>query len=224
MAENIQFIYTIVLAFIIFLSLAYSIGYWKKIRENRYFKLFPVYTATSLLVSLTWIFNLPFPGKLFQNIFIGVEFFIFYHFFSKVLTGRKEYFIVGLAILFYISIILVGAFLYNSQTKYVTVISFFKNYVCDEWYVIQNIFIVIPILIYYHSLLNPPYSKNLNADPVFLAMTGIAFCFALSIPLFVFIKMIRHEAKEIFSYLFIINTLAYIVMHLFFIKSYKCIK
>ena len=150
MAEKIRFVYNVLQYLVELISLFYAIIYWKKICKTDYLKLFPVYIAGSLLVCIPWFFqSLNLPGILIQNIFIPFEFFIFYHFFIKVIQGKISYFVlITLCILFSFSIIIVAALMYSNQSKYKN-ITFLNNELFPELVVIENIFIVIPILLYY---------------------------------------------------------------------------
>jgi hypothetical protein len=226
MGEKIQWIYNSLQNVIVFVSLLYAIINWRKIKQNGYLKLFPLYIAISLVISLFWFFKkIQFPGILIQNIFIPFEFFIFYNFFIKVLKNKQFYIIlITLSILFALSIIAVPTFLYTNQNLHKNIISFLKYNGLFESIVIENILIVIPILLYYMSLFNRPYIKNLSTDSIFLAMTGILFCFALPIPVYVLKSIITSYNRQLYLYLYIINSIAYIGMHLFFIKAFKCIK
>lgn len=227
MVQKIQWISNLLQVLIVFISLLYAIIYWRKIKRNGYFTLLPIYIFISLVISGFWFFKqqINFPGKLIQNFFIPFEFFVFYNFFIKVLKGKKYFFIlITLSVLFFLSIIIIGAFLYSHQTTYVDIISFLSNYGFSELFVIENILIVIPVLLYYISLYNRPYIKHITQDPTFLVMTGILFCFTISTPIFAFGPLIWAKHKNIFTYLYIINSLAYILMHLSFIKAFKSIK
>jgi hypothetical protein len=225
MAEQVRWMYILLQVSILFISLVYGIIYWNQIKQHGYLKLFPLYTGISLSLSLLWFFKIiHFRGLLIQNIFILFEFLIFYNFFIKVLKNKKFYFIlITLNVLFFLSIFLVVAFLYNNQNKYMNIISFLRHLRSSELSVIENIFIVIPVLLYYISLFNRPYIKNLSGDPIFLVMTGILFCMVLSIPVFAFQNIIMDNNRQVYLYLYIINSISYIIMHLFFIKAFKSI-
>ena len=225
MDEPIRWFYNIVQVSIVFISFLYGIIYWERIKQNGILKLFPIYIAVSLLTSLPWFFKqIRFPGVFIGNIFLVFEFYIFYNFFIKILKGRKFYFILkGLILLFFISAIIVTSFLYNSQTKYRDLFSLIYSRPLSELMFIENLFYIIPPLLYYISLFNRPYIQNVSTDSVFLTMSGILFCFSISTPLFAFIRVLD-RSKDIFNYLYTINSVAYIIMHLFFIKAFKCIK
>jgi hypothetical protein len=227
MAEKIQWLYTIIQNFVAFITLMTTIIYWKKIKQNDYFTLFPVYIFFTLLISCVWFFRkqIDFPGRLIQNIFLPFEFFTFYNFFLKVLKGRKNYFLlITLSILFFVSTIIVITYLYSTQTRYPNIISFANSSIFPEIIVIENILIVIPVLAYYISLFNQPYIRSLSTDPVFLVMTGILFYGVISIPLFAFQNIMMNNYRALYMYLYVINSITYIIMYLFFIKAFKSIK
>ena len=226
MAEKIQWVYNMLQLLIVFISLSYGIIYWQKIKQHGYFLLFPIYTAVSLSTTLLWfVKNIDFPGVLIENIFIAFELVIFYNFFIKVFKEKRVYIIlICLCALFFISLILGAVLLYSHQNEYMNIITFFNHFGFTELVVIEEIFVVIPILLYYISLFNRPYINNLSEDPIFLVMTGMLFCMVSSLPIFVFSKVIINYDRPLLIYLYIINSVAYIVMHLFFIKAYQSIK
>jgi hypothetical protein len=225
MATTVEWLYYLLQTLIVLASLTIGLICWTKIKQHEYLKLFPLYSAVSLFTTLPWFFNqlVKFPGILIGNIFIAFEFYIFYNFFIKILKGKFYFILTGLSLLFFLCAIIVIYFLYNHQNTYTTINSLIYRRPLSELMFIANLFYIVPALLYYISLFNRPYIQNLTADPVFLATSGILFCFSISTPLFAFIKVID-ENKTIFSYLYIINSLAYIILHLFFIKAYKCIK
>jgi hypothetical protein len=224
MGEKIVWIRNIFQASIALMSLIYGIIYWKKIKYG-YLKLFPLYIAVSLLITCTWFFkSLHYIGLLIQNFFILFEFFLFYNFFTKVLKGKKNYItLYSLSFLFVISAITIGALLFKNQNEYTNIFLYYRHYSPAELVVVENVLIVIPVLLYYVSILNHPYIKQIIQDPIFLVMTGILFCFTISTPIFAFGRSIWLRDKHVFSYLYTINTLAYIIMHLFFIKAFKSV-
>jgi hypothetical protein len=226
MVEKIEWIRNIFQALIALISLVCGIIYWGKIKYHGYLKLFPIYIAVSLLISCTWYVKpLHYIGLLIQNFFILFEFFLLYNFFIKVLKGKKNYiFLIALSFLFVLCTIIIGAFLYMNQSKYTNIFSYYSHNIPVELVVIENILIVVPVLFYYASILNRPYIKQIIQDPIFLAMTGILFCFTISTPIFAFGRSIWLRDKHVFSYLYTINALAYIIMHLFFIKAFKSIR
>jgi hypothetical protein len=225
MAKKIEWGYNILLDLVILISLIYAIINWIKIKDNGYLKLFPAYISVSLILSLFWFFkDIRSLGLLIQNFFILFEFFIFYNFFIKVLKQKKfRIFLNVLTTIFLISTIIIVSVLYTNQDTYINLFSFFSHNFLSELVVLENIFIVIPVLLYYITLFNRPYVKIIIGDPIFLVMTGILFCFTISTPVFAFMESIISRDKQIFIYLYMINDLAYIIMNLFFIKAFKSV-
>lgn len=222
MAEKVHFYYTLVQHIILFFSLFLSIRYWNKIRQSS-FKLIPIYLSISLIISIPWYFkSFQFPGIAFQNIFIVFEFFIFYNFYKRVLKEQKIYrLFVFLNAIFIISIIMIIIINFSRQAKFTNIIIWLNQKTFTDLYVIEGITIVIPVLFYYKSIFSPPFVKDLKSDPVFLVMTGILFCFTISIPVFAFQELIFLQDKDVFIYLYIINSFSYIIMYLFFIKAFR---
>lgn len=225
MAEKVLMFYSALMDCTILVSLTFSIVYWSSLKKIKYLRFLPFYTGISFIVDTDYYFhNLGTLKELPENIFTIGEFILFYNFYSYVLVKRENKIILQiLIVIFLIFFVIILAFL---QNKYSTesFIAIYKNHIIVEQIVICNILLVIPTLIYYKSLFNPPYKKNLTNDPIFLIMTGILFCFSLSTPIFLFSRMLVHYNREIYYYLFMINSTAYLTMHVFFIKAYINIK
>ncbi len=225
MAEKVRLYYNITQHLIVLLSFIYSLFYWKQIKRS-YLKLFPLYILISLIIGIPWYFKyIDFPSVLLENIFILFEFFIFYNFYLQLFKQQKIYkTLYVLALIFLISFIVIPTIIYNNQTKFKDIFSLLDHDVFTECIVIGNVLIVIPALFYYKSLFYPPYIKNLSSNPVFLIMTGILFCFATSIPVFLFQRIIVLHNRVLYLYLYMINAFGYITMHLFIIRAYMNIK
>lgn len=221
MAEKVYFYYTIAQHSIMFFSLLLSITYWKKIMQSR-LKLFPLYLFISLIIIIPWyIKKIPFPGIAVQNIFIIFEYYFFYTFYKKVLREKKYFtLLILLNAIFTVSIIAIPVINFNAQHKFFNLIFWLNQTTFPELYVIECITIVIPVLFYYKLLFTPPFKKDLASDPIFLIMTGILFCFTISIPVFALQELIPQD-KQLFIYLYIINSFSYIIMYLFFIKAFR---
>jgi len=224
-AEKIKLIYSLFTDIVIFASFIVSIINWNKIRENKLMILFPFYILFSLLIDIHDYFP---PSKSFGaaplNIFSVVEFFFFYNFYRMVFLAKSLKLILAILCLgFIISSILILFFLnkiYESENFF----SLIRTHLFVEILVLENIFLVIPVLFYYRSLFNPPYIQNLVNDPIFLIMTGIIFCFSISTPILVFARTIANLDKQSYYYLNIISVIGFIIMHIFFIKAFINLK
>ena len=183
-------------------------------------KLFPFYIFFSLSIDIHDYFP---QSKSFGaaplNIFSIVEFFFFYNFYRMVFEGKTlKSILIILCLGFIISTIIISFFLnkiYDSENFF----SLIRTHLFVEILVLENIFLVIPVLFYYRSLFKPPYIQNLVNDPIFLVMTGIIFCFSISTPILVFARTIAKVDKQSYYYLNIISVLGFIIMHIFFIKA-----
>src|SRR6478672_8162275 len=88
MADKVRLFYNIIQHSFQFLSLIYSIMYWKYIKVS-YLKLFPIYIAISFVICLSWYFrSLHLPGVAAQNIFIVFETLVFYNFYLQIFKSK----------------------------------------------------------------------------------------------------------------------------------------
>ena len=225
MTDKIRLFYTITQDSIILFSLICSIIFWKNIRHS-YLKNFPFYTAFSIIVALTWyIKSVHFIGRTCQNVFVAFEFFTFYNFYLHVFRDNKIYKIILniLIVIFATAQIIIPIALYCNANKASATVALLNN-VFTELIVIENILIAVPALIYYRSLFFPPFINNLSTNYIFLAMSGILFCFAISIPVFLFQRILLPQNKQLYMSVYMINSFGYITMHLFFIRAYLNIR
>jgi hypothetical protein len=225
MGEKVNLIYSTLTFCTILISLLFSIAYWKRIKKMKYIRLLPFYIAFSFIVDLPYYFHKylhlnALPG----NIFTIVEFLFFYHFYRNVMPEKKIKSILGILVAVFITFLVIMVIFLQNKYPNETFFSIWKTHAFFEVIVIENILLVIPILLYYKSLFNPPFIRNLTNDPIFLIMTGVLFCFSISIPVFLFSRMLAHYDSEVYYYLYMINSIAYITMHIFFIKAYLNIK
>lgn len=221
MGEKIFIIYSALMDCTILISLIFSIVYWKSLKKFRYLSLFPIYTGLSLIVDLENY--LPYYDNLKalpENIFTIVEFLFFYNFYKNVLLEKKQKIILRYLFVGFILFSVIIGFFFHLKYPTESFLSIYKTHVIAEAIVIGNILLVIPTLLYYKSLFNPPFIRNLTNDPVFLIMTGVLFCFSISTPIFIFSRLLFHYNKDVYYYLFMINCTAYLTMHIFFIKAY----
>lgn len=206
------------------ISLIISIVYWQRIKKSN-LKLLPVYTLVSLFISIPWYFNhISFPGIAIQNFFTLFEAFIFYHFYNTVLIGIHQ----GRLLLLLYSILIISAIIIPaisfSQSDTTNLMTWINKKIFTHLYVIESIVVVVPVLFYYRSLFNPPLSNGLANNPTFLVMSGILFCFTISIPVLAFRETMLSQNKEVLLYLYIINSFSYVIMYLFFIKAFTKLK
>ena len=93
MSSNILFAQGIILDSVIFISFLFSLFNWRKIMSYREFRLFPIYQFFSLVSDGLCYENLNLGisvGHFPINLFIILEFCIFYYFFWHILNLRKN--------------------------------------------------------------------------------------------------------------------------------------
>ena len=225
MSEKVYWVYTILVDCSILISFLFSIFYWKSIRKMMFLRLFPFYTGFSLITDCFNYFPKYRSNHLPLNIFIVVEFLFFYQFYRNVLKEKKTKNILTILAALFIVFFITTLIVFRYQNPILPFFSIFNTPLLPDVVVIENILLVIPILLYYKSLFNPPFiRKNLTNDPIFLIMTGVLFCFSISTPFFLFEKIIAVHDRDSYYYLFMINAIAYTIMHIFFIKAYLNIK
>jgi hypothetical protein len=90
----------------------------------------------------------------------------------------------------------------------------------------SNIFLIIFSAFFYKDLLNNKPKLILTKSSSFWIVTGIFFSYCVSFPVYSLVPFIvkSTEYKNTRSQLFSISNMSLIVMYLFFIKSYLCIK
>ena len=91
---------------------------------------------------------------------------------------------------------------------------------------VSNIFIILYSVIYYRDLLKTKPTLILIKSSAFGIVTGMFFSFSVSFPIYAlnpFIK-VYPEYQNIRLQVFSISNIALIVMYLFIIKSYLCLK
>ena len=221
--KTILFTYTTVLNVVILISLLFAIKNFKKIRLTN-LGIFPLYTFISLLVDIISYIDKP-CGILLTNMFIIFEFVIFYNFYWKILNDSKSHKILTLIFISFIFLFIIMIPMYYYRFKYIfndnlSFIEIFIKHPFMELMAATDILIIIPVILYFRSLFLIPINK-LNADPIFLVMTGIIFGFCIMIPMDAMFLLVRSYAKNLFMYLYVINAFGYILFHLFLIKAYS---
>lgn len=225
MAEKIKLAYSLLTDLTIFISFVVSLIYWNRIKKNRIIVFFPIYILVSLLIDIHDYFPIAQSfGAAPLNIFSIIEFFFFYNFFRMVIKNVSAQILLNsLSLTFTICVTIIFIY-FNKIYQNEGFLELIKTHLFVEILVIENIFLVIPVLLYYKTLFDPPYINNLVNEPIFLIMTGIIFCFSITTPILVFSRMIANINKETYYYLYIINAIGFIIMHIFFIKAFINIK
>lgn len=109
-----------------------------------------------------------------------------------------------------------------------SILMFLNNY--RNWALIgafSNTGLIILCLYYYFQLFANGRPENLFSDPGFWAVTGIFLCVCISLPMLAFHYFLNSELildKRTFRNLFSLGVVGYILMHLFFIKSFLSLR
>ena len=79
-------------------------------------------------------------------------------------------------------------------------------------------------IFYYYTIVNQTKSFVLVKEPSFWVVNGVFIGMIMNVPLHIARNFfIREDGYEIWAFLFALCSLAYIIMHIFFIKAYLCI-
>jgi hypothetical protein len=135
-----------------------------------------------------------------NSLFTIFEFFLFLFIINKYTDSKKTQIYSILAVILYSAFIAVLI-----ATK-----SFFEN------------LILLPACcVYVLKLFQRSDITKIDSSFSFCIVLGITFYVLFTTPYFIFVNILPNEYKEKF---FIINTIAYVVMNIFFIKGYLCLK
>jgi hypothetical protein len=220
-AEKIKLAYSLITDLTIFISFVVSLIYWHSIKKNRLIVFFPIYILFSLLIDVHDYFPITHSlGAAPLNIFSIIEFFFFYNFFKMVIQNASAQMLLNSLLLAFTICVTIIFIYFNNIYQNEGFLELIKTHLFVEILVLENIFLVIPVLVYYKLLFRPPYINNLVNNPIFLIMTGIIFCFSITTPILVFSRMIANINKQAYYYLYIINAVGFIIMHIFFIKAF----
>jgi hypothetical protein len=151
---------------------------------------------------------------LIERVLILFQFIVLGLFYMIIL--KKSIFIKKIKVLFYLSIII----------QITLIIATFITDVLLYTKISSNVFLIIFSAFFYRDLLNNKPTLILIKSTSFWIVTGIFFSYCVSFPVYSltpFIKKIP-EYKNIRSQLFSISNMSLIVMYLFIIKSYLCLK
>ncbi len=204
---------------IIFIAFIVAIAFSKK-EKPFYFKYILLFIILGFGVSLNTILNLHL--KLGRNLIMFAieralmlfQFFALGLFFSALL--KKSIFSRKIKLLFYVSsiigmilipiAILANAFLYTQ--------------------IATNLVLIIFCVFYFRDLLSTKPTLILIKSSAFWIVTGIFFVCCISFPIYSLQPFIANnqEYKSVSTQIFAISNMALIVMYLFIIKSYLCLK
>lgn len=147
-------------------------------------------------------------------IFLLVEFYILYHFFSHSLNNVKSKRVLNLIRWIYPILILTCWVPGNNpnSSKYVL-------------YLIQAALVLFPVFLFVIELFKYPLQEDIRQVPAFWITSGVFFYFSATIPFFLmkdYLFLTTRGLKE--GGIHSINQLCYAIMFLLINKGYKCYK
>ncbi len=191
---------------------------------------FLVYISSAMLLFLgtdltICILNLDikdsiFLETLFNTLFAMAETYIFYTFFSYVITSKKfkiifTLFVVLLFVLLTLLVIKIMSFKSSISTI---------NSVLDKVLTLELSLLAVCCLYYFYELLSQKTDKNLMQSPSFWIVTGLFFYCLAIIPFFLIATEIRVNRPDIYLLLFSIHFLFMSILFLCITKAFLCKK
>jgi len=190
---------------------------YKKIKGLR---IFIYYGIASLFQSITSIIiNVYNPFHLYNspfiensiNVFIVIEFVIFYTFLIKIISNKKAQNVMK---------VLLGTFLLLAS--YLCFVGGKFNSLPDSLSVIESFLIASGCLYYFFELFSFPSITTLSGNPNFWAIAGMFFLSAATIPLFLLRKSLDLNFPRLYVPLYSITFISYIVLFGCIINAFLC--
>lgn len=143
-----------------------------------------------------------------MNLFMLIEFIIFYLFLIRSIRSRFFTRILKTIIIIFPAMILYHwtARLHSNSAAFV---------------IMEAYLIIIPCLFYYYELFRIPTPINLLREPRLWAISGILFLFILLAPLFLQGPALYIAANDLSS-IYVITFIGYIILFIFFIAALIC--
>lgn len=211
---------------IILISFTLSIKFIneKRISSTKYIRIYiflGVLLCSNAILSTSNLFGLGYFRKddthLIQEILFLLQYLSLCFFFIKVLSPSiSKFYIKGIKAMALISIIIQVAtmlFLYMRNNH------FFSN-------ALSNLFLIIFSIVYFKDLLTNKPTQNLFKTANFWVIIGIFFHACVSFPIYALLPTIISSihTKVYNEQIFSLSNMSLIVMYLFFIKSFLCLK
>jgi hypothetical protein len=205
--------------FIIIINLLIAIFFIRK-EKPYYYKFLFIFIFVGLLISLNSIINIlikPLGNQILpitERLLLLVQFFLVAKLYKELL--KKSLLKKTINNLFYLSILvqitLVSISIFMSVPSYTKIGT--------------NAFLILFSVFYYRDLLTNKPKLIILKSSTFWLVTGIFFSFSISFPVYALIPFLSKfpDYNNIKYQLFSISNIALIVMYLFFIKSYLCLK
>jgi hypothetical protein len=194
----------------------------KKKQNHFILKLFPIYLGSFLILSIIFYCGIVFLSKSnYYKIFLVVkhytdfavtliELFVFGNLLLKVIKnwGIKNFITWGLII-----IIIGEILLFTDSVTY---------QVLENLYIIEDLFLLIPCVVYFVELFRSPPILKLLDEPSFWVVTGLFFFVVFTLPVTLLSGYLKKLSYELYVHFYAIVYLSYILLFLMICKAYLC--
>jgi hypothetical protein len=196
------------------LALILSIVILQRNRSLGYLRFFPFYHGCSVLTEIFADYYFPtsnpynHSSNMPYNIFTLIEFLFFaFYIYSSVKTGRR----------------LILTSVMGFLTLY-TLLMYKSEFECTFHFtlLLQNVFLLIPCILYFNDVFTTFSSSNLAKEPAFWIVTGIMFYSIITTPTQIY-RFVYKLDSEVRGLIYVAtNGTAYILMYVLFVKAYTC--
>jgi len=145
------------------------------------------------------------------NIFIVLEFIIFYLFLISAIKSRLIRMLMQLTLLMFLISTLSYWIISNGFNEGPAILTVLESYL-----------IILPCLYYYYELFKIPSSKRILDESKFWTITGMLFLFAFLIPIFLQRNNIFWNFRYLYRTAYSITFIGYTILFVFFLKAIQC--
>jgi hypothetical protein len=195
---------------------AIGIKFLSRLKENKILLIIPILSLSQILFSEVLkfahrrYFNVSNDSVILTNTYICLEYFILIQFFWKIKTSRKEKFLILISLP-----ITIFSLLFSNNLK------FRQNIISIDTFLLLEGPIIIILALYF--LVHRIKNKNLInyiQEPNFIAAIGIFLSFLILWPTNIIQKFILIDPGTFVSFLFISNSISYLIFFSFLSYSF----
>jgi hypothetical protein len=212
----IQFLNLILTSF----AIAIGIKFLSRLKENKILLIIPILSLIQILFSEVLklanrrYFNVSNDSVILTNTYICLEYFMLIQFFWKIKTSRKEKFLILISLP-----ITIVSLLFSNK------LNFRQNLISIDTFLLLEGPIIIILALYF--LVHRMKNKNLInyiQEPNFIAAIGIFLSFLILWPTNIIQKFILIDPGTFVSFLFISNSISYLIFFSFLSYSFYATK
>jgi len=212
----IQFLNLILTSF----AIAIGIKFLSRLKENKILLIIPILSLIQILFSEVLklanrrYFNVSNDSVILTNTYICLEYFMLIQFFWKIKTSRKEKFLILISLP-----IAIVSLLFSNK------LNFRQNLISIDTFLLLEGPIIIILALYF--LVHRIKNKNLTnyiQEPNFIAAIGIFLSFLILWPTNIIQKFILIDPGTFVSFLFISNSISYLIFFSFLSYSFYATK